>query len=96
MMIRIRCADCKNTDCGNSGTGLTVAACSGFSNPKPTTNADHIRAMTDEELSKFTHSLKNKCGDCPVAKSNVFCSTFPTCKDAWLAWLKQEAEEGET
>lgn len=56
------------------------------------TNADKIRAMTDEELSKFTHSLKNKCGDCPVAKSNVFCSTFPTCKDAWLAWLRLEAE----
>lgn len=61
----------------------------------PITVADNIRSMSDKELSKFMHSLKNKCGDCPVAKSNIFCSTFPTCEDAWLAWLRRESEEGE-
>ena len=54
------------------------------------TNADKIRAMSDEELSNYLCTLQNRCGYCPVAKSNVFCSTFPTCKDAWLAWLRLE------
>lgn len=58
----------------------------------PKTNADCIRCMSDEELAEILHFLKNKCGGCPVAKSNIFCSTFPTCKDAWLAWLKLEVE----
>ena len=61
---------------------------------KHPSNADRIRGMLDEELAEILHSLKNKCGDCPVAKSNIFCSTFPTCKDAWLAWLRQEAKHG--
>lgn len=63
-----------------------------YPNFREMTNADRIRNMTDEELAEILHSLKNKCGDCPVAKSSIFCSTFPTCKDAWLAWLRQEGE----
>lgn len=29
-MVRIKCRDCMNTDCGNAGTGLTVLACCGY------------------------------------------------------------------
>ena len=87
------CIECLRETCPNAGYDTGITKCTVYIQPKPQTNADRIRNMSDEELAEILHSLKNKCGGCPVAKSNVFCSTFPTCKDAWLAWLKQETEE---
>ena len=57
--------------------------------PKPhkeQTNADRIRSMSDEELSKI---LGGKCicpptGECEKLSDD--CTTF------WLEWLKQQAE----
>lgn len=48
------------------------------------TNADRIRAMTDEELAKIMNNDKI-CphDDCPVTE----------CEDCWLAWLKSEVDE---
>lgn len=57
------------------------------------TNADRIRAMTDEELAIFLDD---------VQKYNIYCEPIicDDCKDCmtdlcwqcWRAWLKQEAE----
>ena len=53
-------------------------------------NADRIRAMTDEELAKWFLVIQddNCCmpdlDDCPIGKD---------CIDCWLDWLKQEVEE---
>lgn len=46
---------------------------------KPITNADKIRAMTDEELAEHLQGW----------------STTPAYKarEAWLAWLKQEVQD---
>lgn len=54
---------------------------------KPQTNADRIRAMTDEELAEFIeHSPYPPNATC----SEEGCK-FDTCVDCWLDWLKQEA-----
>ena len=61
------------------------AMCSAFKR-KPMTNADRIRAMSDEELAKFfTDDLcELLCG------SPLVCDG--QCESAMLEWLKQEAE----
>ena len=58
--------------------------------PKPKTNADRIRSMTDEELAKW---LWFKVGKCPPF--DVCPSPCIPCevKDCWLDWLRQEATE---
>lgn len=59
--------------------------------PKPITNADRIRAMTDEELAEWFHRIQYDVSD-------YYCGghscepTLPTGKESWLGWLKQEAK----
>ena len=56
--------------------------------PTPRTNADHIRAMTDEELAE-------EIIDCVLAdlfRLNVI-GTKPNTKEEWLEWLKEEVKE---
>lgn len=60
----------------------------------PKTNADRIRAMTDEELAKFFFDCV-ACDDCPVG-SEKCKREFANCMDAALDWLKQEADDGQT
>ena len=53
------------------------------------TNADRIRAMTDEELAIFL-------GDVDCCNPN-HCELGMYCGKCWLAWLRAPAEsEGET
>lgn len=54
---------------------------------KPITNADRIRAMTDEELADWfsIYCCRNKIYD-------AHCETFVNCKACWLDWLRQEAQ----
>lgn len=55
------------------------------------TNADRIRAMTDEELAELWWERVD-CGECPVHKE---CNlTGQECKRLVLNWLKQEATDG--
>lgn len=53
--------------------------------PKPT-NADRIRAMTDEELAYFLegthHDPWNACGRC----------RWSSCEECCLEWLKEEVK----
>lgn len=53
-------------------------------------NADRIRAMTDEELAELWWERVD-CGECPVHKECKL--TGQDCKRLALDWLKQEAEE---
>ena len=54
------------------------------------TNADRIRAMTDEELDKFLGEVQwdvaNYCGG--VTQKQEY--PVPEHRGAWLGWLKQE------
>lgn len=58
---------------------------------KPQTNADRIRAMTDEELAEWFHKIQYDVSD-------YYCGghscepQLPTGKDSWLDWLKEEAK----
>lgn len=53
----------------------------------PVTNADHIRAMSDEELSRH-------CNGCPPGKDYMTCEFVGACDACWLAWLQQPYKEG--
>ena len=59
---------------------------------KKQTNADRIRAMTDEELC----DAACEHGYCPteeIAETRRNCYEYG-CKRCWLDWLKQEASDG--
>jgi hypothetical protein len=58
--------------------------------PKPITNADRIRSMTDEELAAwlFHHSMVCVPGKRPNPEDCV-----GGCEHCWLDWLKEEAKE---
>lgn len=59
---------------------------------KPDTNADRIRAMSDEELAEFLNRVKEPCDRCQLAVTEGAC-TETLCDDAMMKWLKQPADE---
>ena len=55
------------------------------------TNADRIRAMTDEQIVKL-FTLRDTFY-CPTAKGDMeACRGNWSCEDCFLKWLKQEAD----
>ena len=53
------------------------------------TNADRIRAMTDEALAEYICKIQFREGDvCPPTHK---CAVDKSCEVCWLEWLKQEA-----
>lgn len=60
--------------------------------PKPITNADRLRSMSDEELADWFYRIQYDVSD-------YYCGghscepTLPARKESWLVWLKQEAKE---
>ena len=72
------CRICHNTVCRNHGREITLGEefkCNYI--PVPT-NADRIRAMTDEELAEW------------MAECNAYGERAEASQ--WLPWLKQPAE----
>ena len=61
--------------------------------PQSYTNADKIRAMTDEELAEWGATLPC-CPPGPDLNELCFpqnqCENFSLAKQCWLDWLKQE------
>lgn len=53
---------------------------------KPLTNADRIRAMSDEELAGIIM--------CPYDDCHKNCILGTSCLDCCLKWLQQPCEEG--
>ena len=58
----------------------------------PKTNADRIRAMTDEELAEFMCHSVSPSGtvNCSSCEAQGFCRMG---HNGWLDWLKQEVSE---
>ena len=56
----------------------------------PITNADIIRAMTDEELADRI-MVYIRC-DASEREFHIECNPLMTCRGVWLEWLKQEVE----
>ena len=61
----------------------------------PMTNADRIRAMTDEELMKLHYSGSAHCiaDDPTVCDRHDFIGNLTPCEQCYLKWLQQPAEE---
>ena len=60
-----------------------------WSSSKPQTNADRIRAMSDEELAEYIRAFFWEV--CPPIK----CPGEDYCYKCWLDWLKSPVEEKE-
>lgn len=71
------CDTCKKYPCDMDGTKLWHHCFAYSPKPKPITNADHLRGMSDEELAEFLSGSWNKI-------YNYL---------DWLDWLKEEAGE---
>jgi len=76
--------------CGHYGCDMKSR---GVEIVKPQTNADRIRAMTDEELASYLtgvwYGFEETPGMCDVCDNH----TVQKCSECWLDWLKQEATE---
>lgn len=79
-----RCA----ADCSHHRDPREIVVECGAYKP-PMTNADRIRSMSDEELAE---RIWPKFG-CPEGKNHVTCGYVGECKDCWIGWLQQPAEE---
>lgn len=55
----------------------------------PKTNADRIRAMSDEELAEFLKTYFTCEYECAAAKEACICD----CNGAIMEWLQSEVEE---
>ena len=87
------CRICHNTSCSNHGKNVSFLGSGWKCNYTPVpTNADRIRAMSDEELAKFLSScLKDPCDCCQLAVFDGAC-TETLCEDAMMKWLQRPAE----
>ena len=81
------CKNCKRWTCGAQGTSHETSIPCG--NYIPQTNADKIRAMSDEKLAQWlTHIEMMVLAKKPyITRSEMFAD--------WLGWLKQEVRDGE-
>jgi hypothetical protein len=96
------CKNCKRTDvkccptCGRKGTNCDVwhrcgEDCPGYDEPPKQTNADRIRAMSDEELAEFINMVANDSIDTMVGYKDY--TEIWEDKEPTLQWLKSEAKE---
>ena len=87
----INCKNCTD-ECRCKGKDITPI-CLSFK-PSKITNADRIRAMTDEELAEFITPVK--CVDCHLldcgVEEEMLNGKRRTCQERVLDWLKQESE----
>lgn len=67
----------------------------GLFKPKPLTNADRIRAMTDEEMLSFFCAVEENVGCPPDINVTGKCEELhgENCKSCWLEWLTQEVQD---
>ena len=83
-MTDIKCLKCKNNETGICNRcDMYYDEFDPIETP-PITNADRIRAMTDEELAEYLSG---------IAECNRGCrlDCGDSCIGAWLDWLKSEA-----
>lgn len=75
------CITCK-ADCHNAGTTSKIVDCSQYKPGRILTNADRIRAMSDEELS-----------DWAINKAPSIGKRYTDSRLGLLNWLQQPVEE---
>ena len=83
------CRICHNTSCSNHGKNISFLGEGWKCNYIPVpTNADRIRAMTDEELAEFIKHIKVRAAFCKAVKDNDAFEALCSAE-----WLQQPAEE---
>ena len=74
--------------CGKKQYGYLCDGCihdpSATDKYEPQTNADRIRAMSDEDLARYMAEIIDNIDSQTCCYSNI--------SDEWLSWLKQPAE----
>lgn len=92
--MKLKCVGCKyNNDC-TKAIRVEMENCTEY---YPLTNADRIRAMTDEELAIFISDM-SRCDGCKAKSletAHPCKGLYVGCKGNWLDWLKQDAERSE-
>ena len=83
----VDCRTCK-TDCVRADGNYGYTFCDKYTHP-PMTNADRIRAMSDEEMAEFISSIPMCVGK---VDEDLNCE-IDVCKECFLKWLQQPAEE---
>jgi hypothetical protein len=93
MIMIEQCEKCKHKEILNGGiVGCPYmdADCRKGEMFEPYTNADRIRAMSDEELAELFVSAVCVC---PRGKNPDLCYCDLTCLECVSEWLQQPAEE---
>lgn len=76
-----------------SCSGLSKELCEKHKLRIPRTNADRIRAMTDEELAEWLDNVCKSAYDEGYTKdSEPLMSPYPSIASEWHTWLKQEVD----
>ena len=84
------CKYCK-ADCALSGEE-NLKECKGHISM---TNADRIRAMSDEELATFISEIADECERNTECNQHCYGCDIEYCvRESCLKWLQQPAEEG--
>lgn len=87
------CRICHNTSCSNHGKNISFLGDGWKCNYIPVpTNADRIRAMSDEELAELMRSMMD-CDSCGNMFSFKCDGSYEYCSSVCLKWLQQPAEE---
>ena len=83
------CRICHNTSCSNHGKNISFLGDGWKCNYIPVpTNADRIRAMSDEELAEFIKHIKIRAAFCKAVKDNDAFEAL--CSAEWLQQPVQE------
>ena len=83
------CITCKN-DCNNAGTTARISWCPQYKPGRILSNAERIRAMSDEELAHLLCFEGWQMRWLEYEGGGACAEVY-----GWLAWLQQPAEEGE-
>ena len=83
------CGICHNTSCSNHGKNISFLGDGWKCNYIPVpTNADRIRAMSDEELVEFIKNIKVRAALCKAVGNNDAFEELCSAE-----WLQRPAEE---
>lgn len=89
LYVEFDCATCENENCTGHSLPTIEKVCGGYKHT--VTNADRIRAMTDEELADLFANYE--CGYCRIHDFCVAQENGRNCEASWLDWLRQEATQ---
>ena len=87
------CRNCRHPYCSYVGVDRGgLVECANYLHPlkptKPITNADRIRAMSDDELVDLF-----RYRGCPPDRLTGKCVKVCVCEACWVDWLQQPVEE---